>query len=92
MPAAARVADVTNHGGAMAGPGSSKVIIGKMPAAVATDTHVCPIPAPAHVPTVGPFPVGSSKVFLEKKPALRAGDACPCGASAAVGYSKVIIN
>jgi len=35
MPAAVRVADVTNHGGTVTGPGVPTVLIGGMPAAVA---------------------------------------------------------
>jgi dCTP deaminase len=44
MSAAARVSDVTNHGGTIAGPGCATVMIGGMPASVMGDNHVCVIP------------------------------------------------
>lgn len=92
MPAAARVTDVSTHGGTITGPGVPTVLVGGMPAAVVGDLHVCPIPPPAHVPTVSPFPMGSTTVLIGGKPALRVGDSCLCGASAAVGAPTVIIN
>jgi uncharacterized Zn-binding protein involved in type VI secretion len=92
MPPAARVGDVSNHGGTITGPGVPTVLIGGMPAAVAGDLHVCPIPPPGHVPTVSPFPIGSTGVLIGGRPALRVGDVCLCGASAAVGAPTVLIN
>ncbi len=92
MPPAARVTDLSTHGGTIVGPGVPTVLIGGMPAAVATDQHVCPIPPPAHVPTASPFPIGSVTVLIAGKPALRVGDVCICGASAAVGEPTVIIG
>ncbi len=92
MPAAARVTDVTNHGGTIIGPGAPTVLIGGMPAAVAMDNHVCVLPPTTHQPTVSPFPLGSTSVFFCGKPALRVGDTCLCGASAAVGQPTVIIG
>lgn len=92
MPAAARVTDVTNHGGSIVGPGAPTVMIGGMPAAVAGDTHVCALPPNAHQPTSSPFPMGSATVLIEGKPAIRTTDACICGAMAAVGEPTVIIN
>ena len=92
MPAAARVTDVSTHGGVIVGPGVATVLIGSMPAAVATDNHVCPIPPPAHVPTVSLFPMGSTTVLIGGKPALRVGDTCLCGAGAAVGAPTVMIG
>jgi uncharacterized Zn-binding protein involved in type VI secretion len=92
MPAAARVGDVTNHGGTVVGPGDPTVMLGGMPAAVAGDTHVCVIPAnTGHIPS-SPFPIGSTKVLIGGKPALRAGDTCICGASTAVGLPTVMIG
>ena len=64
MPAAARVGDLSNHGGTITGPGVPTVLIGGMPAAVVGDMHVCPIPPPGHVPTVSPFPMGSTTVMI----------------------------
>lgn len=92
MPPAARITDTTTHGGIIVGPGVANVLIGGMPAAVLGDNHVCPIPPPAHLPTVSPFPMGSSTVMIGGKPALRVGDTCLCGASAAVGEPTVIIG
>ena len=38
MPPAARVTDISNHGGTLVGPGAPTVLIGGMPAAVMGDT------------------------------------------------------
>lgn len=92
MPSAARVGDLSNHGGTIVGPGAPTVMIGGMPAAVAGDTHVCVLPPNAHQPTSSPFPMGSATVMIEGKPAIRTSDACICGAMAAVGCPTVIIN
>lgn len=91
MPAAARVGDVTNHGGTIVGPGDPTVTIGGMPAAVAGDNHVCVLPPNTHQPTTSPFPMGSATVTIGGKPALRTSDACICGAMAAVGEPTVTI-
>ncbi len=92
MPPAARVTDLSNHGGTLIGPGDPTVLIGGMPASVATDQHVCVIPPPAHLPTVSPFPMGSTTVLIGGMPALRVGDVCLCGASAAMGEPTVFIG
>lgn len=92
MPAAARVGDVTNHGGTIVGPGEATVLIGGMPAAVAGDNHVCSLPPNAHQPTASPFPMGTTTVMIGGKPAIRVGDTCICGASAAVGAPTVMIG
>jgi uncharacterized Zn-binding protein involved in type VI secretion len=91
MPPAARVGDVTVHGGTVTGPGVPTVLIGGMPAAVLGDLHACAIPPPSHVP-VTPFTVGSATVLVGGKPALRVGDAAGCGASVAVGLPTVLIG
>ena len=92
MPPAARITVTTTLGGIIVGPGVANVLIGGMPAAVLGDNHICPIPPPAHLPTVSPFPMGSSTVMIGGKPALRVGDSCLCGAAAAVGEPTVIIG
>ena len=92
MPAAAKVGDVTNHGGTIIGPGEATVLIGGMPAAVAGDNHVCSLPPNAHQPTASPFPMGSTTVLIGGKPALRVGDTCICGAASAVGEPTVMIG
>ncbi len=92
MPPAARVTDISTHGGTIVGPGEPTVLIGGMPAAVATDQHVCAIPPPVHAPTASPFPMGSATVLVGGKSALRVGDVCLCGAGAAVGSPTVLIG
>jgi len=92
MGAAARVTDTTTHGGIIVGPGIPTVLVGGMPAAVATDTHVCALPPISHQPTSSPFPMGSLTVTIGGKPALRTDDVCLCGAAAALGEPTVIIG
>lgn len=92
MPPAVRVGDLTNHGGLVAGPGVPVVLIGGMPAAVAGDLHVCPLPPTSHQPTVGPFPMGSGTVLVGGRPLLRTTDAAACGAMAAVGAPTVLVG
>jgi uncharacterized Zn-binding protein involved in type VI secretion len=92
MAPAARVGDLTNHGGTCVGPGVPTVLIGGMPAAVLGDQHICPIPPPAHAPTASPFLQGSPTVMIGGKPALRAGDICACGAAVAIGCPVVSIG
>ena len=92
MPPAARLGDVSTHGGVITGPGVPTVTIGGMPAAVAGDTHTCALPPVVHQPTVSPFPVGSTTVFIAGRPALRTGDTCICGAAALIGAPNVIIG
>lgn len=92
MPPAARVGDTTTHGGTIVGPGAATVLIGGMPAAIATDQHVCSLPPNAHQPTASPFPSGSGTVMIGGLPALRTSDTCLCGAGAAVGEPTVMIG
>lgn len=92
MSAAARVGDISNHGGTILGPGVSNVLIGGQPAAVVGDSHVCSLPPVSHQPTASVFPIGSMTVLIGGRPALRTSDACICGAMAAVGEPTVIIN
>ncbi len=84
--------DTTTHGGIIVGPGVPTVLIGGMPAAVATDTHVCALPPISHQPTSSPFLLGSLTVTIGGKPALRTDDVCLCGAAAALGEPTVIIG
>lgn len=92
MPNAARVGDVTTHGGTITGPGVPTVLIGGMPAAVATDIHVCSIPPNTPHLTVSIFSMGSATVLIGGKPAIRISDVCLCGAGAAVGEATVQIG
>lgn len=92
MPAAARVTDLSNHGGTITGPGVATVLIGGKPAAVAGDLHVCVLPPSGHQPTVSPFPMGSATVIIGGRPALRTTDTCICGAMAAIGEPSVMLG
>lgn len=92
MPPAARVTDISNHGGTIVGPGVPNVLIGGIAAAAMGDTHVCALPPVSHQPTVSIFPAGSATVMIGGKPALRVGDTCLCGASAMLGEVTVIIG
>lgn len=78
---AARLTDMTAHGGTITGPGVPTVLIGKMPAATLGDMHVCPMVTPG-VPPIphvgGPITLGSTGVFIGKKPAARVGDMAVC--------------
>lgn len=78
---AARLTDMTAHGGTVTGPGVPTVLIGKMPAATLGDMHVCPMltPGTPPIPHVGgPITLGSTGVFIGKKPAARMGDMAVC--------------
>jgi uncharacterized Zn-binding protein involved in type VI secretion len=92
MPPAARVGDVSTHGGSIVGPGVPTVLIAGMPAAVAGDLHACALPPAGHQPTVSPFPAGSQTVLIGGRPAVRTADPCLCGATAAVGAPTVVIG
>jgi uncharacterized Zn-binding protein involved in type VI secretion len=78
---AARVGDMTAHGGTITGPGVPTVLIGKMPAATLGDMHVCPMVTPGTPPIPhvgGPITLGSTGVLIGKKPAARMGDMAVC--------------
>lgn len=85
MPSAARVTDVTNHGGMLTGPGVPTVLIGKMPAAVVGDSLVCVGPPDAIVK-------GSATVMIGGRPAARLGDTTAHGGSIVLGLPTVIIG
>lgn len=78
---AARLTDMTAHGGSVVGPGVPTVLIGKLPAATMGDQHLCPMVTPG-VPPIphvgGPILLGSTGVFIGKKPAARVGDMAMC--------------
>jgi uncharacterized Zn-binding protein involved in type VI secretion len=79
MAPAARVGDLTAHGGTIVGPGALNVLIGGQPAARVGDMQVCPLadgPKP-HVggPITGP---GSATVLIGGLPAARIGDMTQC--------------
>lgn len=82
MPFAARVGDMTAHGGVLTGPGVPTVLIGGMPAAVVGDLHTCPMLTPAGVPhpPTPVLPPGCPTVLISGRPAARVGDMVGCGA------------
>mgnify|MGYP001376039723 CR=1 FL=1 len=98
MPPAARLTDmhvcpmltpglppIPHVGGPIVGPGVPTVLIGKLPAAVATDNCVC----------VGPPDVivkGSATVLIGKKPAARMGDPTAHGGNVVLGCFTVMIG
>ncbi len=74
---AARLGDTTVHGGTIM-LGSPNVLIGGMPAARATDMHICPL-VTGVVPHVGgPIALGSVTVLINSLPAARMGDMVTC--------------
>ncbi len=96
---AARVGDMTAHGGTIAGPGVPMVLIGGMPAARVGDNHVCPMVTPGTppVPHVGGpiLPPGSPTVLIGGMPAARVGDMAVCTGppdSIVVGCVTVLIG
>jgi uncharacterized Zn-binding protein involved in type VI secretion len=89
---AARVGDLSAHGGVLSGPGVPTVLIAGLPAAAAGDFHTCPLAWGLVPHAVMPFPVGSTSVFVGGRPALRAGDLCLCGAPIAGGAPTVVIG
>lgn len=76
---AARVGDMTAHGGVIAGPGCPTVLIGGLPAANVTTMHVCPM-VTVLVPHVGGpiLPPGVPIVLIGGMPAATVGDMATC--------------
>lgn len=76
---AARVGDVTEHGGAISPPGAVTVLIEGMPAARVSDLHVCPM-VTGTVPHVGGpiLPPGAPTVLIEGLAAARVTDWLTC--------------
>lgn len=77
---AARIGDMTAHGGVIL-KGNPTVLIGGMPAACVLDMHVCPMATPG-VPPIphvgGPIAKGSLGVLIGGMPAARMGDIATC--------------
>ena len=77
---AARMGDVTAHGGSIV-MGFPTVLIGGQPAARMGDMHVCPMVTPG-VPPIphvgGPITMGSATVLIGGQPAARMGDMATC--------------
>ena len=77
---AARLGDLTAHGGAVTS-GNPTVLINGQPAATVGDLHVCPLCSPGpHVG--GPVLLGAPTVLIGGRPAARVGDPCACAAPA----------
>jgi uncharacterized Zn-binding protein involved in type VI secretion len=81
MPPAARVGDVTAHGGVVVGPGAPNVLIAGQPASVVGDMHTCPMIDPSTgIPHVGGpvIPPGVPTVLISGRPAAVLGGVCTC--------------
>ncbi len=96
MPAA-RLGDLTAHGGAIT-IGYPTVLIGGKPAARMGDMHLCPMVTPS-VPPVphvgGPIIQGSTSVLIGNQPAARQGDKATCVGppdTIAIGCLTVLIG
>ena len=92
---AARVKDMTNHGGWVV-TGFPRVLIEGKPAARVTDMHICPaatvVPPPVTIPHVGGpiLPPGEPSVLIGGLPAARVGDWALCvGAIDAIAHGAV---
>jgi uncharacterized Zn-binding protein involved in type VI secretion len=75
---AARVLDLTNHGGVILGPGAPSVLIGSQPAARAGDAQVCPMVDGVKPHVGGAITTGSATVLINGLAAARIGDAVQC--------------
>ncbi|TMC52114.1 MAG: PaaR repeat-containing protein [Chloroflexi bacterium] len=94
---AARLGDMTAHGGVISGPGVPTVLIGGQPAVCVGDAQVCPM-VTGLVPHVGGviLPPGSPNVLIGGRPAARVGDMTQCvgppGAIIPPGCPTVLIG
>jgi len=95
MPSAARLGDIaSDHDGAPPTPGSEAspdVVIDGIPAMRKGDSfesHACPDES-VHTRYLA---VGSGSVFINGKPAGRAGDAVSCGGTVTAGSTTVFIG
>ena len=96
MGAAARVGDLTTHGGAITGPGCATVLIGGRPAACAGDAQVCPLVDGVKPHVGGIVALGSASVVIGGRAAARVGDLTQCagppGTIAPPGCPSVLIG
>lgn len=99
MPNAARTTDpISPHspcGSGQCGMGSHNVIIENLPSYRVGDSdtpHGVPVPLSGCVPHVTTLVAGSSKVFVNNRPAGRIGDPHSCGVVIIGGANKVIIG
>jgi uncharacterized Zn-binding protein involved in type VI secretion len=79
MPPAARMGDLTAHGGTIVA-GLPTVLIAGQPAAALGDMHACPLVNPLGDPHVGGPIVGPGvpTVLIGGRPAAKLGDQCVC--------------
>ena len=91
MAAAARMFDPTSHPGLVM-QGSPNVLIENLPAARATDKHVCLLPPLAGPHPPSPIAKGSATVLINNLPAARQGDTAGCGAPILKGALTVLIG
>jgi uncharacterized Zn-binding protein involved in type VI secretion len=77
---AARMGDMTMHGGVIVGPCVPTVLIGGKPAACVGDMHTCPMVEGGIIPHVGGpiLPPGSPTVLIGGRPAARIMDMATC--------------
>jgi uncharacterized Zn-binding protein involved in type VI secretion len=96
MPPAARVGDLTVHGGVITGPGCPNVLIGGLPAACVGDMQACPVVDVLKPHGGGPITKGSATVLIGGRLAARVGDLTQCvgppGAIAPPGCLTVLIG
>lgn len=102
MPAAARIGDLTAHGGAIGTPPPNAVavvptvLIGGRPAAVAGCAHVCVIPPHAALPVNVVLPdlaaAVTGDVLIGGLRAVRMRDRTTCGAMVSSGAFNVMIG
>jgi uncharacterized Zn-binding protein involved in type VI secretion len=94
--AAARVGDMTVHGGVITGPGCPTVFIGGKPAACVGDMQACPLVDGVKPHGGGPVTKGCATVYIGGRPAARVGDITQCagppGAIAPPGCLTVLIG
>ena len=84
---AARVDDLTSHGGRVLA-GSANVLVGGQRAARVNDFASCPLVTPPSSPHVGgPIVTGAATVLINGRPAARAGDTV-----AETGAASVIVT
>lgn len=76
---AARIGDMTAHGGVIT-VGQPTVLIGGLPAARVADMHTCPMCNGPQPHVGGPITMGSSGVLIGGMPAARLGDMATCAA------------
>ncbi|SRR6266542_1269900 len=93
---AARLLDLTAHGGVIAGPGCLTVLIGGKPAACLGDMQVCPMVDVLKPHVGGPITKGCATVFIGGRAAARVTDLTQCvgppGVIAPPGCLTVLIG